>query len=76
MSLTQVVAIAGAAMTIVLGGTFLITQIMVPAKRFEDCVSGGVVGGAFGVPWQCGDNPRPRHCLQARSNVPSILPFP
>ena len=52
MSLTKVVAIAGAAMTIVLGGTFLITQIMVPAKRFEDCVSGGVVGGAIGGPFE------------------------
>jgi protein SCO1/2 len=52
MSLTKVAFIAGAAMTIVLGGTFLITQIMVPAKRFEDCVSGGVVGGAIGGPFE------------------------
>ena len=52
MSLTKVASIAGAAMTIVLGGTFLITQIMVPAKRFEDCVSGGVVGGAIGGPFE------------------------
>ena len=48
MSLTKVASIAGAAMIIVLGGTFLITQIMVPAKRFEACVSGGVVGGVGG----------------------------
>ena len=52
MSLTKVASIAGAAMTIVLGGTFLITQIMVPANRFEDCVSGGVVGGAIGGPFE------------------------
>ena len=52
MSLTKVASIAGAAMTIVLGGTFLIAQIMVPAKRFEDCVSGGVVGGAIGGPFE------------------------
>lgn len=52
MSLTKVASIVGAAMTIVLGGTFLITQIMVPAKRFEDCVSGGVVGGAIGGPFE------------------------
>ena len=51
MSLTKVASIAGAAMIIVLGGTFLITQIMVPAKRFEDCVS-GVVGGAIGGPFE------------------------
>ena len=52
MSLTKVASIGGAAMTIVLGGTFLITQIMEPAKRFEDCVSGGVVGGAIGGPFE------------------------
>ncbi len=52
MSLTKVASIAGAAMIIVLGGTFLITQIMVPAKRFEACVSGGVVGGAIGGPFE------------------------
>ena len=52
MSLTKAASIAGAAMTIVLGGAFFITQIMVPANRFEDCVSGGVVGGAIGGPFE------------------------
>jgi protein SCO1/2 len=58
MSLTKFVSIAGTALIVALGGTFLITQIMVPAKRFEDCVGGGVAGGAAagGAPghWQEG----------------------
>ena len=56
MSLTKFVSIAGAALIVALGGTFLITQIMVPAKRFEDCVGGGVAGGAIGGPFELIDH--------------------
>jgi protein SCO1/2 len=56
MSLTKFVSIAGAALIVALGGTFLITQIMVPAKRFEDCVGGGVAGGAIGGPFELMDH--------------------
>ena len=33
-------------------GTFLYTQIMAPANRFEACISGGVAGGSIGGPFE------------------------
>jgi protein SCO1/2 len=56
MSVTKFTSIAGAALIVVLGGTFLITQVMAPAKRFQACVGGGVVGGAIGGPFALVDH--------------------
>tara|TARA_B110000305_G_scaffold230850_1_gene283577 strand:- start:1315 stop:1935 length:621 start_codon:yes stop_codon:yes gene_type:complete len=56
MSVTKFTSIAGAALIVVLGGTFLITQVMAPANRFQACVGGGVVGGAIGGPFALVDH--------------------
>ena len=56
MSVTKFTSIAGAALIVVLGGTFLITQVMAPAKQFQACVGGGVVGGAIGGPFALVDH--------------------
>ena len=42
---------AASLLTLVLG-TFLYTQIMAPANRFEACISGGVAGGSIGGPFE------------------------
>ena len=56
MSVTKFSTIAGAVLILVLCVTFLITQTMAPAKRFEDCVGGGVAGGAIGGPFKLVDH--------------------
>ena len=48
MSVSKFSTIACAVLIVLLCGTFLITQTMAPAKRFEDCMGGGVAGGAIG----------------------------
>ncbi|MDT2076467.1 MAG: SCO family protein [Planktomarina sp.] len=56
MSVTKFSTIAGAVLILVLCVTFLITQTMAPAKRFEDCVGSGVAGGAIGGPFKLVDH--------------------
>jgi protein SCO1/2 len=48
-------AFTAALLLILLIGTFLYTQIMAPANRFEACVSGGVAGGSIGGPFELVD---------------------
>ena len=56
MSVTKFTSIAGVALIVILCSTFLITQVMAPAKRFEACVGGAVVGGAIGGPFALVDH--------------------
>ena len=56
MSVSKFTTIAGAVLIVVLCGTFLITQTMVPAKRFENCMGGGVTGGAIGGSFELVDH--------------------
>jgi len=56
MSVMKFTSIAGVALIVILGSTFLITQVMAPARRFEACVGGGVVGGAIGGPFALVDH--------------------
>ena len=56
MSVMKFLTIASAVLILVLCGTFFVTQIMVPAKRFEDCVGGGVAGGAIGGSFELVDH--------------------
>ena len=45
MSVTKFAAFAGTAVVVTLAVTFAITQIMMPAQRFEACIEGSVAGG-------------------------------
>ena len=56
MSVSKFSTIAGAVLIVVLCGTFLITQTMAPAKRFEDCMGGRVAGGAIGGSFELVDH--------------------
>ena len=56
MSVSKFSTIAGAVLIVLLCGTFLITQTMAPAKRFEDCTGGGVAGGAIGGSFELVDH--------------------
>ena len=56
MSVSKFTTIAGAVLIVVLCGTFLITQTMAPAKRFEDCMGGRVAGGAIGGSFELVDH--------------------
>ena len=56
MSVSKFATIAGVVLIVVLCGTFLITQTMAPAKRFEDCMGGRVAGGAIGGSFELVDH--------------------
>ena len=56
MSVTKFAAFSGAAVVVTLAVTFAITQIMVPAQRFEDCIEGSVAGGNIGGPFELIDH--------------------
>ena len=56
MSVSKFSTIACAVLIVLLCGTFLITQTMAPAKRFEDCMGGRVAGGAIGGSFELVDH--------------------
>ena len=56
MSVTKFAAFAGAAVVVTLAVTFAMTQIMLPAQRFEDCIEGSVAGGNIGGPFELMDH--------------------
>ena len=56
MSVTKFAAFAGAAVVVTLAVTFAITQFMMPAQRFEDCIEGSVAGGNIGGPFELMDH--------------------
>jgi protein SCO1/2 len=56
MSVTKFAAFAGAAVVVTLEVTFAITQVMMPAQRFEDCIEGSVAGGNIGGPFELMDH--------------------
>ena len=56
MSVTKFAAFAGAAVVVTLAVTFAITQVTMPAKRFEDCIEGSVAGGNIGGPFELMDH--------------------
>jgi protein SCO1/2 len=56
MSVTKFAAFAGAAVVVTLAVTFAITQIMMPAQRFEACIEGSVAGGSIGGPFELMDH--------------------
>jgi protein SCO1/2 len=56
MSVTKFAAFAGAAVVVTLAVTFAITQVMMPAQRFEDCIEGSVAGGNIGGPFELMDH--------------------
>ena len=58
MSVTKFAAFAGAAVVVMLAVTLAMTQIMLPAQRFEDCIEGSVAGGNIGGPFELMDHRR------------------
>jgi len=56
MSVTKFAAFAGAAVVVTLAVTFAITQIMMPAQRFEACIEGSVAGGSIGGQFELMDH--------------------
>ncbi|MDB9809537.1 SCO family protein [Planktomarina temperata] len=56
MSVTKFAAFAGTAVVVTLAVTFAITQIMMPAQRFEACIEGSVAGGSIGGPFELMDD--------------------
>ena len=56
MSVTKFAAFAGAAVVVTLAVTLAMTQIMLPAQRFEDCIEGSVAGGNIGGPFELKDH--------------------
>ena len=56
MSVTKFAAFAGAAVVVMLAVTLAMTQIMLPAQRFEDCIEGSVAGGNIGGPFELMDH--------------------
>jgi protein SCO1/2 len=56
MSVTKFAAFAGAAVVVTLAVTFAITQVMMPAQRFKDCIEGSVAGGNIGGPFELMDH--------------------
>ena len=56
MSVTKFAAFAGAAVVVTLVVTLAMTQIMLPAQRFEDCIEGSVAGGNIGGPFELMDH--------------------
>ena len=56
MSVTKFAAFAGSAVVVTLAVTLAMTQIMLPAQRFEDCIEGSVAGGNIGGPFELMDH--------------------
>ena len=56
MSVTKFAAFAGAAVVVTLAVTLAMTQIMLPAQQFEDCIEGSVAGGNIGGPFELMDH--------------------
>ena len=56
MSVTKFAAFAGAVVVVTLAVTLAMTQIMLPAQRFEDCIEGSVAGGNIGGPFELMDH--------------------
>lgn len=56
MSVTKFAVFAGAAVVVTLAVTLAMTQIMLPAQRFEDCIEGSVAGGNIGGPFELMDH--------------------
>ena len=56
MSVTKFAVFACAAVVVTLAVTLAITQIMLPAQRFEDCIEGSVAGGNIGGPFELMDH--------------------
>ena len=56
MGVTKVAAFGGAAGVWTLVVTVTITQIMLPAQRFEACIEGSVAGGNIGGPFELMDH--------------------
>ena len=56
MSVTKFAAFAGAAVVVTLAVTLAMTQIMLPAQRFEDCIEGSIAGGNIGGPFELMDH--------------------
>ena len=56
MSVTKFAAFSGVAVVVTLAVTFAMTQIMLPAQRFEDCIQGSVAGGNIGGPFELMDH--------------------
>ena len=56
MSVTKFAAFSGAAVVVTLAVTFAMTQIMLPAQRFEYCIQGSVAGGNIGGPFELMDH--------------------
>ena len=56
MSVMKFAAFAGAAVVLTLAVTVTITQIMLPAQRFEACIEGSVAGGNIGGPFELMDH--------------------
>ena len=52
MSRKKFAGLSAATLLTLVIGTFLYTQIMAPANRFEACISGGVAGGSIGGPFE------------------------
>ena len=56
MSVTKFAVFACAAVVVTLAVTLAITQITLPAQRFEDCIEGSVAGGNIGGPFELMDH--------------------
>ena len=56
MSVTKFAAFAGAAVVVTLAVTLAMTQIMLPAQRFEDCIEGSIAGGNIGGSFELMDH--------------------
>ena len=56
MSVTKFAVFACAAVVVTLAVTLAMTQIMLPAQRFEDCIEGSVAGGKIGGPFELMDH--------------------
>jgi len=56
MSVTKFAVFACAAVVVTLAVTLAMTQIMLPAQRFEDCIEGSVAGGNIGGPFELVDH--------------------
>jgi protein SCO1/2 len=56
MSVTKFAVFACAAVVVTLAVTLAMTQIMLPAQRFEDCIEGSVAGGNIGGPFELMDH--------------------
>ncbi len=52
MATGRIAAFAGSAVLAVVGGSFLLTELLRPTNQFADCTQGAVAGGAIGGPFE------------------------